>query len=94
MTDNFSKYTFDQNVTMAEIRFFRGLSYYYLNQLGNAFRDLRFAADENYNVAKSFYYMGLVALKAEKNHIACKYLKLSINNGYKQAAEYLPNDCK
>jgi len=94
LNDKLSEYTYEENISMASLKYFRGICYYYNNDFINALTDLTFAANENYNKGRCFFYIGLMALTNRKEDLACKYLTLSIQNGYLEAGKYLPESCR
>ncbi|HEX7903809.1 MAG TPA: tetratricopeptide repeat protein [Chitinophagaceae bacterium] len=92
-SNRFSEFTYDENVSMPELRFFRGLSYYYMNQYKKAANDFIFVASEDYNKGECYFYIGAMALDEKNNVLACKYLNLALENGYKEASKYLSHAC-
>src|SRR5258705_124332 len=83
---------YEDAIAIGNIRFFRGLAYYYNKNYNAATVDFEFAADQNCNKDRCFYYIGMIALDKGIYDLACKYLKLAILNGNDEAGKYLPKD--
>lgn len=95
ISDKFSNILLEEKVSMAEIVFFRGASSFYLGNFKNAETDFRFAMSENYNIARVYYFLGLIELYYRNNKIkACEYLNISLKYGYKIANDSILENCK
>ena len=84
---------FEYDVKMEEIRLERGITYFYLDSLNNAYKDLSFAISKSFNLKDSYYYRGLVLLKANKKG-ACLDLEQSIKFDNKKAKDVMNKYCK
>jgi tetratricopeptide (TPR) repeat protein len=83
-----------EDIPMADIRYFRGLSYYYQNNFIAALRDFLFCETVNYNLKQTYLYIGNIYLKYDKVLEGCLYLRKadSLNNDL--AERYINQFCK
>ena len=70
------------------------MAFYFGGNINTALKDFAFSADEGYNTGRSYYYIGLIALEKEELGLACKYLRLAMDNGYEKAESQLPANCR
>jgi hypothetical protein len=91
--EGIAKY-FTQDVELKAIVYYRGISYYYKGDYRNAYLDLSYAINENYNVGISYLYLGLMETDLDNSPLGCKYLKLAVENGEQEANKYLAERCR
>ena len=89
-----NKMYFREDVRMEALRFYRGVSYYFLEKYKEAYDDFTFALSKNYHKGLSYYYVGMMQYYADNNDLACKYLRLAVDNGDEVDKTILDKVCK
>lgn len=84
---------YSEDISMKIIKYYRGVSYFMVNEYGNAFEDFLFSINQKYNIGDSYLYLGVMELDYKDSSRGCKYLRLAFENGCNIAQKYLQENC-
>lgn len=82
------------DVSMPEIRFLRGESFYELKDFKKAFDDFSFCASEMYNLKHTYLYLGVINLTYRNKEEGCSLLLKAKELGNQTSVDYLDKFCK
>ena len=85
---------FEFDVKMEEIRFERGFARYNIDSLRTAFDDFNFCIQQNFELPKSYYMVGLIYIAYGNIDEGCKMLTKSKGLGDLYAQEMIDEYCK
>jgi len=90
---NFPDLESQNDISLSSIRFHRGLSMYSKKNDSLAIEDFKYSLKYGYNKSESQFYIGVILLQTGDNKNGCLYLKDALQNGNKDAYEYLRKFC-
>ena len=92
--NSFVKTGFEYDIKMEEIKFERGIAYYYIDSLKRAFDDFNFCIQKNFELPDSYYWRGLIYLSYNMKYEGCNDLNKAMELGYLDAKDLLDQNCK
>ena len=88
-----SIYKNNYDISMNEIIYQRGLSYYDINSFVSAFKDIDYCVKNQYRLDQSYYYRGIIYLTYKKKDQGCGDLHLSVSYGNNLADSVIKEYC-
>ena len=85
---------YESDVPGHEINYERGIAYYYLGNLEEAFNDFSSSISKNYLPEECYYWIGFIYVTTGQLDLACENFTLSKQFGNKDAESALKKYCK